>query len=103
MFGEPHRHRVVGPVRAIARRTVLKAAAAAAVSSPGATPSMVERADAAPAPATLGRILRPGTPAPGGYLRLDPRAGEPHIIRTELVGDSNSRGNRARQPLLAFA
>lgn len=88
---------------AISRRTVLKAAAAAAVISPGATLSMVERAVAATSPATLGRILRPGKPGPGGYLRLEPRAGEPHIVRTDLVGDSNSPGKRARQPLLAFA
>src|SRR5690625_3665908 len=88
---------------AISRRTVLKAAAAAAVISPGATLSMVERAVAATSPATLGRSLRPGKPGPGGYLRLEPRAGEPHIVGTDLVGDSNSPGKRARQPLLAFA
>lgn len=86
---------------AISRRTVLKAVAAAAVASQGAALTGLERAIGANSPSSLGRILRPGPPGPGGYRRLEVGAGEPHIVRTDLGGTPG--GSRAREPLLAFA
>ncbi len=63
---------------------------------------------AAPAPAapegtTLDVTLHRGSPGGGGYAPVVRRAGEPHIVRTDLGVPAQRRRAQRRRALLAFA
>src|SRR5690242_2857796 len=97
--------------RGITRRQVLGMGAAAAGAV--AAGSLLGSADAAAAPTdvtypaapagtTLARTLLHGTPGTGGYRRIVPGAGEPTLVRGDLLAGA-SRGTGTRTPLAAFA
>jgi metallophosphoesterase (TIGR03767 family) len=56
----------------------------------------------APAGSTLARTLQHGTPGTGGYRRIVPGAGEPTVVRGDLLA-GDSRGTGTRTALAAFA
>ena len=58
-----------------------------------------------PAGTTLDRTLLLGSPGAGGYRKIVAGAGEPHLLRAELVGSAAalSRRHQRRRPLLAFS
>jgi metallophosphoesterase (TIGR03767 family) len=55
----------------------------------------------APAGTTLSRTLVRGTPGAGGYRRIVAGAGEPSVVRSDLLGGA-TRGIGTRTPLVAF-
>lgn len=56
-----------------------------------------------PPKTTLSGTLVRGTPGPGGYAPIVVRAGEPHVVRTDLGASANAARRKTRKPVLAFA
>jgi metallophosphoesterase (TIGR03767 family) len=75
-----------------------------------ATSSLVAPAQAAPAsprtrrggPTTLDRTLLRGQPGAGGYRPIVVGAGEPHLLRDDLVGPPAARRNGHRRPIVSL-
>jgi metallophosphoesterase (TIGR03767 family) len=89
----------------LTRRHLLRSGlAATAVAGLG---SLGPRAWAAPGPAapggtTLEATLHRGTPGAGGYTPVVRRAGEPHVVRTDLGVPAGPKRAQRRRALLAF-
>src|SRR5690349_22954675 len=78
---------------AVAAGSLLRPESAAADLAP---PSDYPRA---PAGTTLSRTLVRGTPGAGGYRRIVAGAGEPSVVRSDLLGGA-TRGIGTRTPLV---
>jgi metallophosphoesterase (TIGR03767 family) len=105
------------PKRGVTRRQVLGMGAAAAGAA--AAGSLLGSADAtatpvsdalladpvaypvAPGGTTLAKTLQHGTPGTGGYRHIVPGAGEPTLVRGDLL-DGAAPGSGTRTPLVAF-
>ena len=95
----------------ISRRDLLRSGAAVGTTLGTAAVLGLEsagRAWAAPGLArpqgtTLEATLQRGTPGAGGYAPVVRRAGEPHVVRTDLGVEALSKRAQRRRGLLAFA
>ena len=89
----------------LTRRTLL--GSGAALGSAGLGLSMGEAAQAKPGPGhrftTLRWVLERGPAGIGGYRKVVRRAGEPHLVRTDLGASAKPGRRRRRKPVLAFA
>ncbi len=85
----------------LSRRDALRAGAlgAAAVAVTGGTAYADPRRGAH---TTLDRTLLLGPPGPGGYRRIVPGPGEPHLLRDDLSPTARRGRRRRGRPLLAF-
>ncbi|MGN6782083.1 MAG: TIGR03767 family metallophosphoesterase [Marmoricola sp.] len=93
----------------ISRRNLIRAGLTgggmAALGSGGLLGPLSEAAVASDrrATTTLGRTYGPGPAGPGGYTPIVSRAGEPHVVRTDLGVPAQAGRKARRRAVLAFA
>lgn len=84
-------------------RSSLVVGGAAALGSSTLFGPLSEAAVAGTTATTLDATLGPGAPGPGGYTKVIVRAGEPHVVRTDLgIGAGSGRAS-SRTGVLGFA